>query len=254
MAKLNFIMQRKGGVGKSTVATILAQYHTEKGRSVHCFDTDPANPSFSKYATLNVVEANIMDGDQVNLDKMNDWLSKFVGVHADEDIVILDCGSSNFTPLFLELEAMNFPEVCRNYNDEMVIHAVLMEGPDIDQQLIGVQEMVKTFEDASFVIWKNEHLRPISLGNLKLEESKYFADRRDLLGRIITIPHQMRSTHRQVLADLYKSHTTFGDVNGSEKFPLGSKSLLYNYWKNLKAEIARNLDPEDAGESGAGHV
>ena len=41
MSTVHLILQGKGGVGKSFIATLLAQYLQEKGVAVRCFDADP---------------------------------------------------------------------------------------------------------------------------------------------------------------------------------------------------------------------
>ena len=45
MSTVHLILQGKGGVGKSVIATLLAQYLRDKGLTVTCFDADPVNSS-----------------------------------------------------------------------------------------------------------------------------------------------------------------------------------------------------------------
>ena len=49
MKEVHLISQGKGGVGKSLVASFLAQNLTDTNPDtpIHCFDTDPVNPTFS---------------------------------------------------------------------------------------------------------------------------------------------------------------------------------------------------------------
>ena len=49
---IHLTLQGKGGVGKSLIASILAQYLKEKGREVRCIDTDPVNRMFAQYGAL----------------------------------------------------------------------------------------------------------------------------------------------------------------------------------------------------------
>ena len=42
---IHLTLQGKGGVGKSLIAAILAQYLKGKGREVRCIDTDPREPN-----------------------------------------------------------------------------------------------------------------------------------------------------------------------------------------------------------------
>ena len=41
MAKIHMVLQGKGGVGKSFIATVIAQYKISKGQQPQCIDTDP---------------------------------------------------------------------------------------------------------------------------------------------------------------------------------------------------------------------
>ena len=66
MAKIHMVLQGKGGVGKSMIAAMLAQYKAGKGQSPLCIDTDPVNATFEGYKALGVRRLNIMDGDEIN--------------------------------------------------------------------------------------------------------------------------------------------------------------------------------------------
>lgn len=49
MSSLNFIGGEKGGVGKSVVSRVLAQYFIDKGRPFTGFDTDRSHTSFTRF-------------------------------------------------------------------------------------------------------------------------------------------------------------------------------------------------------------
>jgi hypothetical protein len=49
MSSLNFIGGEKGGVGKSVVSRVLAQYFIDKGRPFIGFDTDRSHTSFTRF-------------------------------------------------------------------------------------------------------------------------------------------------------------------------------------------------------------
>src|ERR1051325_6140975 len=51
-AEIHMTLQGKGGVGKSLVASVLAQYFGEQGRVVRCVDTDPVNRTLAQYSAL----------------------------------------------------------------------------------------------------------------------------------------------------------------------------------------------------------
>jgi cellulose biosynthesis protein BcsQ len=49
MSSLNFIGGEKGGVGKSVVSRVLAQYFIDKERPFTGFDTDRSHTSFTRF-------------------------------------------------------------------------------------------------------------------------------------------------------------------------------------------------------------
>ena len=60
---VHFVLQGKGGVGKSFVASILGQYFRERNKNVNCVDTDPVNQTFAQYRDLDVQRLDLlMDG------------------------------------------------------------------------------------------------------------------------------------------------------------------------------------------------
>ena len=66
MSTIHFVLQGKGGVGKSLVASLLFQYLNRQGLPVSGVDTDPVNSTFSGYKELNIQPLNIMDGDDID--------------------------------------------------------------------------------------------------------------------------------------------------------------------------------------------
>ena len=65
MAKIHMILQGKGGVGKSVIAALLAQYKASKGQPTLCLDTDPVNATFHGYQALNVHQVALMEEDEI---------------------------------------------------------------------------------------------------------------------------------------------------------------------------------------------
>lgn len=55
------ILQGKGGVGKSLISAILAQYKMNTGQQPLCIDTDPVNATFHGFERLNVKRLQIME-------------------------------------------------------------------------------------------------------------------------------------------------------------------------------------------------
>src|SRR5215467_3652175 len=63
---VHLILQGKGGVGKSFVSAILAQYFRSKQKTVQCFDTDPINATLAQYTELNAEHVNVLKRGAIN--------------------------------------------------------------------------------------------------------------------------------------------------------------------------------------------
>jgi cellulose biosynthesis protein BcsQ len=58
--KVHFILNSKGGVGKSFIAFLLAQYYRQRQAPVVCFDADATTSTFSSFAALDVTRIELM--------------------------------------------------------------------------------------------------------------------------------------------------------------------------------------------------
>ena len=96
MAKIHMVLQGKGGVGKSFIAAMIAQYKASKGQKPLCIDTDPGKLDLSWLQSSGVHRLQIMDGDEIN-SRNFDTLVELVA--ASKDDVIIDNGAASFVPM-----------------------------------------------------------------------------------------------------------------------------------------------------------
>jgi hypothetical protein len=62
-ADVHLVLNGKGGVGKSLVATWLAEFLISRGRSIRCIDGDPVNRSLSQYKALGAERLDLVNED-----------------------------------------------------------------------------------------------------------------------------------------------------------------------------------------------
>ncbi len=58
---VNLLLQGKGGVGKSLIASLLAQFYKDRGVHAICVDTDPVCRTFSQYNALGAQPFQVTD-------------------------------------------------------------------------------------------------------------------------------------------------------------------------------------------------
>jgi hypothetical protein len=92
MAALNFIGGEKGGVGKSVLSRVIAQYHIDRNLPFLGFDTDRSHPTLTRfyadYAAPTVID------DYRSLDHLAEAISE-----QPERSVLVDLAAQTFAPL-----------------------------------------------------------------------------------------------------------------------------------------------------------
>ena len=94
-ASVHLVLQGKGGVGKSFVSAILAQYFRTKSAPVHCLDTDPVNATFAQYRVLEAEHLKVLKRGTINEKQFDVFVEKVC--HGD-GVFIVDTGATTFVP------------------------------------------------------------------------------------------------------------------------------------------------------------
>jgi hypothetical protein len=87
-ASVHLVLQGKGGVGKSFVSAILAQYFRTKSARVHCMDTDPVNATFAQYRLLEAEHLKVLRRGTINEKQFDVFVEKVC--HGDGVFMGLD--------------------------------------------------------------------------------------------------------------------------------------------------------------------
>ncbi|MBK8176994.1 MAG: hypothetical protein IPK66_17570 [Rhodospirillales bacterium] len=106
---VSFVLQGKGGCGKTLVASLIAQSLKERGEPVVCIDTDPVNKSFTAIAALGAQPVRLVNGNKVDVGEMNAWSERAV---AEDASFVVDNGASSYLPMLeylLEAEIFEVP-------------------------------------------------------------------------------------------------------------------------------------------------
>src|SRR5579864_6714644 len=91
---IHLTLQGKGGVGKSLVASLLAQYFRDGGRDVRCIDTDPVNRTFAQYAALRADRLNLRDEhNRIDQRAFDTLMERFLN---EDATFVVDNGASTF--------------------------------------------------------------------------------------------------------------------------------------------------------------
>ncbi|EJG5355165.1 conjugal transfer protein TraL [Salmonella enterica] len=234
--QVHYILQGKGGVGKSLIASVIAQYIKGKDRPLVVYDTDPVNATLAGYKALDTQRLELMrDGSLVerNFDRLIEQI-----VEQDSDFVV-DNGAASFIPLSYYLAENDAINLIAENGKQVYIHTVITGGQALRDTLGGFASLCEQMPgDARLVVWLNEFFGDIEAEGKTFEEMKVYQANKDRVHGIVRIARQTGSTYGEDVKLMLDSKLTFDEIQQSADFGLMSKSRL----NKVKSSIFQQLD------------
>jgi CobQ/CobB/MinD/ParA nucleotide binding domain len=228
---IHLVLQGKGGVGKSLVATWLAQYLLARQKEVRCIDSDPVNRSLAQYAALNADKLDLVNGDGVvERSRFDDLLDRFA---TEEVTFLLDSGATVFLPLWGFIMEIGMIGVLRDVGRQVYVHCVVCGGDMLNDTLMGFETLAKSAPDRNIVLWLNEYFGEISRDGKTFEEMTVFKQNRDKVLGSVAIPQRSPDTFGMTVKRMREKKLTFDEAIQSEAFRLADKSRLYAVRKQV---------------------
>lgn len=236
MAKIHLVLQGKGGVGKSVIAALIAQYKVSKGQMPLCIDTDPVNATFEGYKSLNVSRLNIMVDDEINTRKFDELIEL---IATTENDVIIDNGASSFVPLSHYLISNEVPALLQEMGHEMVIHTVIAGSQSLLDTINGFSQLASQFPaEALFVVWLNPYWGAIEHQGKKFEQMKAYINNKGRVTAIVDMPKLKEETYGKDFSDMLENRKTFDESLNDENLTIMSRQRL----KIVKSQLFGLLD------------
>lgn len=226
---MHLTLQGKGGVGKSVVATLLAQYLRDKGIAAKCFDADPLNQTLAGFAALGVMKVDLMEttekGRRINPRRFDDLVEQ-IALQPGESHVIVDTGSSSFVALVHYLVSNDVAAVLSQTGHELVVHTVVTGGQALLDTLHGVAQLVKQLDSVRFVVWLNPFWGPIADDGKRFEQMKTYQEIKKRIETVVNLPAFADELFPQDIAAMLKGRLTFKEAIESPAFSLMSRHRL----------------------------
>lgn len=224
--KIHIVLQSKGGVGKSVIATMLAQYFISKDVKVLCIDVDPMNDSFHQYSKLNVRYIQLMEksGDDyvINPRKFDSLIELIDSSKYD---AILDSGASSFIEFTNYLATNDVESVFEEINVTPVIHCVIAGGDSFADTLKCFTGLARQFtKNTQFVLWLNQYFASMDIE--KIENSEIIKSLGNRLLGIIKPPIFKEETFGVDFQIALKNKQLLDELINSKDTPIMVKSRL----------------------------
>lgn len=207
MSKIHMVLQGKGGVGKSFIASSIAQYLINRGETPLCVDTDPVNATFNGYASLGVKRLEIMQDNEIN-SRMFDSLVEMIA--QAKDPVVIDNGASSFTQLSSYLVSSNVADLVLSMGHELILHTVITGGQALPDTLGGLDTLCSQFPaTVPIVVWINPYWGAIESEGKAFEQMKTYKENKARITAIVKIPDLKQETFGRDLSELLQERKTF---------------------------------------------
>ena len=163
---VHFILQGKGGIGKTLVSTILAQWMAgQDDKPLRCFDTDQENPTFSRYKAMNVRHVPVMTDTRTIDPKRFDAL--MIDLLEEEGNCVIDNGANTFSPLMAYLIENDCFAMLQEAGRKVYIHVIVGGGDTLHDTATGFTATAKA-TTVPLVLWENQHFGLLQSASGKL--------------------------------------------------------------------------------------
>ena len=232
---VHMVLQGKGGVGKSLVASILAQYFRDRARIVRCVDTDPVNQTFAQYRELDVQRLDLLSDGAINQRAFDQLLERLL---TEDGVFVVDNGASTFIPMWNYVLENDVVGVLRDSGRKLYVHCVITGGQALTDTLTGFAKLAATTSDQNVVLWVNEYFGRVEREGKSLSELPVYQDHADKVFGSVAIPKRNRDTFGRDIEDLLQRKMTFQQALGASDFPIMVRQRL----KMVQRELYEQLD------------
>lgn len=241
MKAVHFVLQGKGGVGKSFIASLLAQFIAQNEPEVHFYDTDPVNTTFSKYKKLNVEVVNILTEHQsIDASRFDGLIEQII---EKDGVAVIDNGAATFIPLMQYLRENGVVELLKDSGVDVYVHVPVTGGQASKDTLVGLYTVLDI--KASAVVWLNHYWGNVELNNKEFQDWQVYQDHINQVVGVIQLENWNPDTFGKDIKQMTSEHLTFDEVMQSSNYTLMPKQRL----KRVQREVFNQLAQQNIFET-----
>jgi len=238
--RVNFVLQAKGGVGKSFIAALLTQHYLrrEGGGKVVAVDTDPANATLHGYKALSVRRVDILMEGSDSLVDPRAFDALLESIVAEEADFIVDNGANCYFPLLDYVRETDAFAALVQAGKEVFLHSVVTGGQALVDTLRGFDSLAKiTPPDARLVVWLNQYFGPIRGEGKDFEQMAVYERHRDRIEALVKLPKLNPYTSGKDLELMIARKLTFDEALAGTQFGLMEKQRLKAAQRAIFAQL-----------------
>lgn len=237
MKELHFVLQGKGGVGKSFIASLLSQYlKSRKSIEINNFDTDPVNPTLSRYSALNVQLVPILtEHKTIDTSRFDSFVEQLI---EKDGIAVIDNGAATFVPLLGYITEIDLFSLFADSDIKVYIHVPVVGGQALDETMTGLSSICQLGDSFKVIPWLNEFQGEIEHENKSFMDFKLIQlNKSKILGHVKLV-NRNPDTFGKDIRRMTEDSLTFEQIVQNKTYTLIPKQRL----KQVRDDVYRQLD------------
>lgn len=231
----HFVMQSKGGAGKSVVSYLLAQYLQDLAKDLMIVDIDASNKTLGSFKKLDVNKINVLNKNKlVDQSKFDSFIDDFA--EADKPMLV-DTGAGDFLAINGYMVEQDLPAVFKEMDKKIIIHVPLNFAQSKEDTMKCCIDLLTNHKEATIVIWENEFFGE----NLEDIHTSQTMKKFDNIGGVVKIRQLNKDTDQKDFTTMLENKLTFDeafDTANKHLFGFSQKIRL----KRIKNDIWGQLD------------
>ena len=220
---IHLSLQGKGGVGKSFIASILAQYFRARQKAVCCIDTDPVNTTLFQYKSLGVTRLELLREGNVNQRGFDILMERLL---TEDATFIVDNGASTFIPLWNYILENNAVDVLTQAGKQLYVHTVITGGQGLVDTLLGFRSLADSTSNRNIIVWLNEYFGRIEWDGKRFEEMSAYTESVDKVFGSIHLERRNQDTFGRDLEDVISRKLTLDEAIKDGPFSIMTKQRI----------------------------
>lgn len=231
---IHLILQSKGGVGKSFLSSVFAQYLISKGRHVYNIDIDPRNASFTAVKALNVQFYNIVGkNNEVDPSKFDTLIESIINANPETTDVIIDSGAScfiNFTNYLIRNEIVS---ILQEMGHQVFFHTIIVGGEALNDTLMSFSDLINNFNNVMFYVWLNHFQGEVIWSNeKKFIDTKICKNNIDHIAGVLEMP-LFELEAEKTIKKITTLHLTLDEASTNTNFSIIEKQRVKQMQRKL---------------------
>lgn len=232
---VHLILQGKGGIGKSVVASWLVEFLASRGQPVCAIDADPVNRSLGQYRALQAEKLDLVNpAGLIERCRFDRLIDRFV---SESGVFVVDSGATVFLPFWSYIIEAEILRVLSEAGRRVYLHVPISGGDMLQDTLLGFQTLAVGASGQSIVLWINEYFGPVAREGKAFHQMQVYLENESKVVASIGLPQRSPDTFGETVRLMRERKMTFQEATESDDFMLVQRSRLHIVRRDLFEQL-----------------